>query len=120
MYSGPRYARHYRDLADAYDVEVRTSTTVNQWVESGLGLTFTSPAGIGEIAAAAVLLATGVRERSRAARLIPGPRIDSGFQSSVKGVFAAGNVLRGVETADRCALEGKFAAGSIASFLRSS
>ncbi len=39
-----------------------------------------------------------------------GPVIDKNFQSSVQGVFVAGNLLRGVETADRCAMEGKWAA----------
>jgi hypothetical protein len=33
------------------------------------------------------------------------------------GIFAAGNLLRGVETADRAALEGRSAARSIARFL---
>jgi thioredoxin reductase len=47
-----------------------------------------------------------------------GPRIDSNFRSSVNGVFVAGNLLRGVETADHCAIEGKQAAMSIAKSLR--
>ena len=37
----------------------------------------------------------------------------------MKGVFAAGNLLRGVATADHCALEGGRAAESIAGYLRS-
>jgi NAD(P)H-nitrite reductase large subunit len=47
-------------------------------------------------------------------KITNGPVIDEDYQSSVKGVFAAGNLLRGVETADRCALEGKWAARSMA------
>ena len=47
-----------------------------------------------------------------------GPEVDAGFHSSVRGVFAAGNLLRGVETADRCALEGRRAAQSIVRFLK--
>ncbi|MBK9209322.1 MAG: FAD-dependent oxidoreductase [Anaerolineales bacterium] len=34
MYSGPRYARYYRELAEKYDVEVRTSTTILGWGDS--------------------------------------------------------------------------------------
>src|SRR6266508_4410299 len=32
-----------------------------------------------------------------------GPKVDMEFRSSVKGVFAAGNLLRGVATANHCA-----------------
>jgi glycerol-3-phosphate dehydrogenase len=260
MWQGPKYAKYYRDLAEKWDVEVCTSTTILGW-KGPSQLSFTSPGGIGEIEAQAILLATGVRERPRSARLIPGtrpqgifttgslqrfayqehlpvgkravivgaelvslsalmtlmhanvkcammvteadrhqiefpyiamkwaitdiitrtpivtkakvteilgkkrvegielthqsgqvevvecdtviftgnwipehelarlggleinpatrgPAITSDFHSSVKGVFAAGNLLRGVETADHCALEGKRAAGSIASFIK--
>jgi thioredoxin reductase len=46
-----------------------------------------------------------------------GPVIDRHFHSSVHGIFAAGNLLRGVETADRCALEGKWAARAMAKTL---
>jgi len=260
MWSGPKYARYYRELAEKMDVEVRTSTTITGWTDKKK-LAYTSPQGLGEIEAGAILLATGVRERPRAARLVPGKRpqgvfttgslqrflyqehlpvgkraviigaelvslsalmslmgakiecammvteenshqiefpyvvmkwaladiisrtpiitntqisnifgqkrvegielahkdgqkklvecdtviftgnwipehelarmgrleinpitkgpvIDKSFQSSVQGVFAAGNLLRGVETADRCALEGQRAARSIAKFLK--
>jgi hypothetical protein len=46
-----------------------------------------------------------------------GPQVDSRFRTSQPGIFAAGNVLRGVETADWAALEGRGAARSIAHFL---
>ncbi len=46
-----------------------------------------------------------------------GPAVDSSFRTSVAGVFAAGNLLHGAETADVCALEGRRAARSIADFL---
>ncbi|HXD09264.1 MAG TPA: hypothetical protein VN653_04310, partial [Anaerolineales bacterium] len=46
-----------------------------------------------------------------------GPQIDSLFRTSKNGVFAAGNLLRGVETADWAALEGRGAARSIARYL---
>jgi thioredoxin reductase len=48
------------------------------------------------------------------------PKIDSGFRSSVDGVFVAGNLLRGgksVYTADRCVLEGAQAGKAMADFL---
>ena len=47
-----------------------------------------------------------------------GPRVDAEFRSSARGVFAAGNLLRGVATADYCALEGQRAARSIARYLK--
>ncbi len=108
MYSGPRYARYYRELAEKYDVEVRASTTIVGWgsdsklrksfLESDGGsnlrktsevvseVLFTSPNGLGKIEAQAVLLATGVRERPRAARMIPGTR--------PLGVFTTGSLQR--------------------------
>ena len=49
------------------------------------------------------------------------PKIDSGFRSSVDGVFVAGNLLRGgnsVYTADKCVIEGTQAGKAIAQFLR--
>jgi L-2-hydroxyglutarate oxidase LhgO len=91
MFSGPRYARYYRELAVKHDVEIRTSTTIMGWkdvAEDGGSsrLIFTSPNGLGEIEAGAILLATGVRERPRAARLIPGTR--------PQGVFTTGSLQR--------------------------
>jgi thioredoxin reductase len=49
--------------------------------------------------------------------LTRGPKIDAEFRSSVGGIFVAGNLLRGVETADHCALEGTQAGKSIARYL---
>jgi thioredoxin reductase len=46
-----------------------------------------------------------------------GPQVDLSFRTSQRGMFAAGNLLRGVETADWSALEGRRAARSIARFL---
>jgi thioredoxin reductase len=61
MTSGPRYAARYAQMATDAGVEIRLSTTVSD----------ISPVANG---ATAVLLATGVRERPRAARLVPGDR----------------------------------------------
>ncbi len=94
MWSGPKYAKYYRDLADKMNVEVRTSTTILGWkgltAENTKGtekiLEFTSPGGLGQVKTQAVLLATGVRERPRAARLIPGKR--------PQGIFTTGSLQR--------------------------
>ena len=42
-----------------------------------------------------------------------GPLVTTGLATSVAGVFAAGNLLRGAMTADHCALEGRAAAAAI-------
>lgn len=85
MWSGPKYAKYYRELAEKMDVEVRTSTTITGWTGKKK-LAYTSPQGLGEIEAGAILLATGVRERPRAARLVPGKR--------PQGVFTTGSLQR--------------------------
>jgi hypothetical protein len=46
-----------------------------------------------------------------------GPRVDAQLRTSAPGVFAAGNLLRGVETADTAALEGRYVAGCIHDYL---
>jgi hypothetical protein len=46
-----------------------------------------------------------------------GPQVDATFRTSQIGVFAAGNLLRGVETADWAALEGRSSARSMARYL---
>ncbi|HVF24588.1 MAG TPA: FAD-dependent oxidoreductase, partial [Anaerolineales bacterium] len=90
--SGPAYARKYRTMADRAGIKISTSTTITGWEEnpgnnSNLStLAFTSPNGIGSIEAKSVLLATGVRERPRAARLVPGTR--------PQGVFTTGSLQR--------------------------
>ncbi len=86
MYSGPRYAKHYRELAEKMDVDIRTSTTITGWGSEPNTFAFTSPNGLGKITANAVLLSTGVRERPRSARMIPGTR--------PQGVFTTGSLQR--------------------------
>ncbi len=71
--SGPRYARTYAALAADEGVEVSTSAMVTGWSADG-GLEVTSPQGLRTVRAAAVLLATGARERGRSARWVPGDR----------------------------------------------
>ena len=87
--AGPAYARRYADAAAAAGAEIRLGTTVTGWDGtpgggSPLGggapgtdqysVALTSSAGIETVAARAVLLATGCRERPRTARLVPGDR----------------------------------------------
>ncbi|MFN8413744.1 MAG: FAD-dependent oxidoreductase [Anaerolineales bacterium] len=88
FWQGPKYAQYYRDLAQKWNVDVQTSTTVLGWDSSASGktLNFTSPNGLGSIEAQAVLLATGVRERPRSARLIPGTR--------PQGIYTTGSLQR--------------------------
>ena len=102
--TGPAYARHYVRAAVRAGAEVRAGTTVTGWpgLPGGPGaaactsdptsvagptspaglsgppgprsVTLTSASGVETVTAAAVLLATGCRERPRAARLVPGGR----------------------------------------------
>jgi thioredoxin reductase len=82
--TGPAYARRYADAAAAAGADIRLSATVTGWDGTTGGgsadgggphrVTLTSAAGIEAVAARAVLLATGCRERPRTARLVPGDR----------------------------------------------
>jgi len=71
--TGPGYARHYAQAAARAGVQIRTQTTITGWPGPRTAI-LTSAEGIETVAAAAVLLATGCRERPRAARLVPGDR----------------------------------------------
>lgn len=72
LLDGPRYAARYVQLASDAGVELRTGTTVTAF--SGATAATTSADGLDQIEARAVILATGCRERPRAARLVPGTR----------------------------------------------
>ena len=70
--SGPRYARRYRELAEEAGVEVVRETMVTDWQGKGT-LWLTGPDGRRRSRGpAAIVLATGCRERPRSARLVPG------------------------------------------------
>lgn len=71
--SGPAYAARLVRQARDWRVDVRTGSTVTDWVGER-GLMLTSPEGRTRVEARAVILATGARERPRAARMIPGDR----------------------------------------------
>ncbi len=88
LYTGPAYARRYVQLALDHGVEIRPATTIIGWHDAAT-LAFTSPAGVGALHAQAILLATGVRERPRSARLVPGYR--------PRGVFTTGELQRFVD-----------------------
>lgn len=82
LMTGPAYARHYAAVAAGAGADIRCRTTVTAlghgpgpvMSPATLQATLTSPAGIHAVAAGAVLLATGCRERPRSARLVPGDR----------------------------------------------
>jgi thioredoxin reductase len=81
LMTGPAYARRYAHAAASAGAIIRTSTTLTGWREPAAeagqqppGGLLTSPAGLETVWPSAVLLATGCRERPRAARLVPGSR----------------------------------------------
>ncbi|WP_029074985.1 FAD-dependent oxidoreductase [Kaistia adipata] len=71
--SGPAYAARLRLEAVRAGVEIRTRTSVTALGPSGR-LALTTPDGTAALAAGRVILATGVREMPRSARLITGDR----------------------------------------------
>jgi thioredoxin reductase len=71
--SGPRYAARMAELAVDAGSAIRTNTQVTGWDDRGR-LELTSPRGRSLLDARAAVLATGCRERPRAARLVPGTR----------------------------------------------
>ena len=71
--SGPSYGRRLAEAARTAGVDAKTEVTVLGWAGER-ALRTTSPAGLATPSARAVLLATGCRERPRAARLVPGTR----------------------------------------------
>jgi thioredoxin reductase len=100
--TGPGYARRYADAAAAAGADIRLGTTVTGWdspVRPGgpYRVTLTSAAGTDTVDAAAVLLATGCRERPRTARLVPGDR-PAGVMTTgelQRRVYLAGQRLAG-------------------------
>jgi thioredoxin reductase len=73
LLDGPAYARRYADAAAAAGADVQAGSTVTGWTGDRT-VTVTSARGVETVEAAAVLLATGCRERPRTARLVPGGR----------------------------------------------
>ncbi len=85
--SGPTYARRLVRRAYGVGVDVRTGTMVTGWAGPRRALV-TGPGGLLEVDAGVVVLATGARERPRAARLVPGTR--------PPGVFTTGQLQQWV------------------------
>lgn len=83
LLDGPGYARTYVRLAERAGVELRTEASATGWAGPRT-LRVTSPEGVEEIEAEAIVLATGCRERPRTARLVPGTR--------PQGVFTTGSL----------------------------
>ncbi|WP_181701644.1 NAD(P)/FAD-dependent oxidoreductase [Chthonobacter albigriseus] len=73
LLKGPAYAARLVGRAEAAGVDIRAGVTVTA-LRPGPVLEVSTADGLVEIAARAVLLATGVRETSRAARLIGGTK----------------------------------------------
>ncbi|MFF7178509.1 FAD-dependent oxidoreductase [Streptomyces sp. NPDC008121] len=84
---GPAFARRSLALALRAGAVVRTGVTVTGWA-GPLALEVTAPTGLERIAARAVVLATGARERPRSARLVPGTR--------PAGILTTGELQRSV------------------------
>ncbi|MET8246536.1 FAD-dependent oxidoreductase [Streptomyces sp. NPDC005202] len=85
--TGPAYARLLTRAAVSSGAVVRTGVTALDWA-GPLALTTVGPGGPETIGARAVVLATGARERPRAARLVPGTR--------PAGVYTTGEVQQAV------------------------
>ncbi|MEI7619909.1 MAG: FAD-dependent oxidoreductase, partial [Actinomycetota bacterium] len=71
--TGPRYAAELRKRVEAAGITVRTATTAVDWLDETT-LQIADATGLSTVAARCVVLATGVRERPRAARLVAGDR----------------------------------------------
>jgi thioredoxin reductase len=85
--SGPAYARRWVERASASGVDIRTRSMVTGWAGPGQA-EVTGPAGLLQVEARAIVLATGARERPRAARLVPGTR--------PSGIFTTGQLQQWV------------------------
>lgn len=83
--TGPEYAAVYEKMTKERGIRTFRQTTVTG-LEDGRVVTAQSEAGIRRIAAGAVVLAMGCRERSRGALMIPGTR--------PAGVYSAGTAQK--------------------------
>ncbi|MGJ3508489.1 NAD(P)/FAD-dependent oxidoreductase [Enemella sp. A6] len=85
--TGPKYAKKLLREAQAAGARIWTQAQVTGWAETG-ALQVTSRDGLFEVDAEAVLLATGARERPRAARMVWGDRPE--------GVYTTGQLQNAV------------------------
>jgi thioredoxin reductase len=94
--SGPRYARRYLELARSAGVEVVEEAMATGFRSDGT-IEVTSPSGRDLLRPDALVLATGCRERPRAARLVPGSRPEGVMTTGMlqQRVFLTGERLGG-------------------------
>ncbi|MFC9468827.1 NAD(P)/FAD-dependent oxidoreductase [Streptomyces coelicoflavus] len=85
--TGPAHARLLAESAERAGADVRTGVTALDWAGPRT-LTTVGPQGAETLVARAVVLATGARERPRAARLVPGTR--------PAGVYTTGELQQAV------------------------
>lgn len=85
--TGPQYADRLVESALGAGAAVRTGVSATGWA-GALVVDTTGPHGLERITARAVVLATGARERPRAARLVPGTR--------PAGVYTTGELQQAV------------------------
>ncbi len=85
--SGPAYAQRLVRAALDAGVRIETRTMVTGWASAD-ALEVTGPGGRRTVSADAIVLATGARERARAARRIPGDR--------PAGVYTTGQLQQAV------------------------
>jgi thioredoxin reductase len=102
LLDGPAYARRYAALAREAGVELLTEAMVTGWSPAG-SLEVTSPGGRTALDPAAVVLATGCRERPRSARLVPGSR-PAGVMTT--GMLQQLVYLRGLQAGTRAVVVG--------------
>src|SRR5580704_3838417 len=101
--TGPVYARRWVDRAVGCGVDIRTRTMVTGWAAPGRA-EVTGPTGVLEVDARTIVLATGARERPRAARLVPGTR--------PSGIFTTGQLQQWVHREHRPAARRAVTAGA--------
>jgi len=89
--SGPAYARYLLRRAQAAGARILLATTVAELADDG-SVVLVGPDGIRSVRPRVVVLATGARERPRAARLVPGDR--------PAGVFTTGQLQQWVALRD--------------------
>ncbi len=87
LVTGPKYAERLVDRALHAGVDLRLETSALDWNDDG-DLVLGAANGLTHLKARAVLLATGCRERPRAARLVPGTR--------PAGIFTTGQLQQWV------------------------
>ena len=94
--SGPQYARRYVELARQAGTDVQEETMVTA-LSTDRTVETTSPRGRETLRPPALVLATGCRERPRAARLVPGSRPDGVMTTGLlqQRVYLLGERLRG-------------------------